>query len=306
MQFVGLGSFYSDRNSLSLATSPVSDIAVVELSNAKFDCLYFSTDMDLEQYETGMPDEWQKETNDEYIIDVTLLMADFRNTCNASSVGFDTKNVNKIIIKKRKNTAGEPWYNFFVKNITCADDFKFSFHDRYCACKTPYQYSIIPVCGDVEMDLNIIFDVYSDFEGYYIADINDYYGSNLCVSRTMTRNTASNTVTTLSSKYPYVCRNGASNYTSGNISAIFIEYKDGSFDLDGCFEYRNSFYDFLTNGNPKLLKFNTGELKLIQIGDSISEDSSIVSYAPTTSFDFVEIGDASDHNDLSKYGLLHI
>lgn len=306
MQFVGLGSFYSDRNSLSLATSPVSDIAVVELSNAKFDCLYFSTDMDLEQYETGMPDEWQKEITDGSIIDVTLLMTNFNNTCNASSVGFDVANVNKLIIKKRENKVGENWYNFFIQNISSAADFKFSFHDRYCDCKTSYQYCIVPVSGDIEMDLNAIVDVYSDFTGWYLADLDAIYGSKFNLSRSMSRNTISNSATTLSSEYPFISKNGVLNYTSGNISGIFIEYKDGYFDSEGSFDYRNSLYDFLTNGKPKLLKFDTGESMLVQIGDLISQEENGILYAPTTSFDFTEIGNPKDYNDLNKYGLLSI
>lgn len=177
MQFVGLGSFYSDRNSESLSTTHVSDISIVELSNAKFDCLYFSTDTTLEQYETGMPEEWQKEIHDDSIIDMTLLMTHFNNTCNASSVGFDVGNVNKLIIKKRINNVGENWNNYFIQHITCADDFKFSFYDRYCDCKTSYQYCIVPVSGDIEMDVNTILDIYSDFEGWYLADMDEFYGS---------------------------------------------------------------------------------------------------------------------------------
>jgi len=309
MQFVGLGSFYSDKNSVNLATTHVSDISTIELSNAKFDCFYVSTDINLEQYENGMPDEWQKETKDDHssIVDITLLMTDFKNTCNACSVGFDVKDVTKLMIKKRKNKVGENWNNFFMQPINSAEDFKFTFHDRYCSSKTSYQYCIVPVTNGLELDLNTVVDIYSDFEGWYLADSENFYGSKFNLKRNLSRNTSGNSINTLSGKYPFFSKNSVLNYTSGNIEAIFIGHDNANnFDIENSFVYRKSFYDFLTNGFPKFLKFDTGESLLVQIGDSISQDDGNgVLYAPTTSFDFTEIGDADNYNDLQKNGLLY-
>lgn len=308
MQFIGLGSFYADRNSMCLAATHVSDISAVTLSNAKFDCLYFSTDLNLAQYENGMPKHWQKtNTNDNSTsIDVTLLMTDFSNTCNASSIGFDLSGVRELVIQKRLNKTGENWNDFLIQKITSTEDFKFTFYDRFCSARTPYQYRIAAVTDDTEIDLNTIADIYSDFSGWYLADAEGFYGSKFNLERDLSRNTASTSVTTLSGRYPFIAKNGALNYTSGNISGLFIECQNGHFDTTGSFTYRNSFYDFLTNGMPKFLKFDTGESMLVQIGDQITQSENGVLHAPTTSFDFTEIENAQDYNSFKKYGFLPI
>lgn len=134
------------------------------------------------------------------------------------------------------------------------------FYDYYAlGRKTKYQYAIVPVTADTEQNIAVA-QVESDFYGAVLADLNTNYLIGLDVKvDSVERNRESSVVTTLSSKYPYVFYGSEANYYTGQFSGTVIKYLgNDQFDFDNSPAYREDMVNWLTNGEPKVLKMWDG------------------------------------------------
>ena len=83
-----------------------------------------------------------------------------------------------------------------------------------------------------------------------------------------------------------------------SMSCTFVERKDFEYNFENSWDYRNIIYDFLTNGNPKILKDNMGNIYMVAItGDAITEESDHPLHV-ISNFELTECGDAYYVGDL--------
>ena len=81
--------------------------------------------------------------------------------------------------------------------------------------------------------------------------------------------------------------------------------KDGQYDVDNGWKYREDINDFLTDGKPKILKNFEGKIWIIYIlEDTIDETQKDHYQNVVTSFDWNEAGDANNTADLYYNGFI--
>lgn len=232
----------------------------------------------------------------------TLLLAEFKNNCNASNVNFSVVNTSELLVKRKKKSVIEPWTIVYVQTVNKPDDFKFVIYDRYAAAHTTYEYAITPLINGIQGETTIV-EVYSDFDGDRLVDANVCYKNLTEVDFSHSRYNATETVNTITGKYPYLVNNSENNYEYGSYSSIFLDIECGKTDYDDDFEYRKKMVDWLTNHRAKILKRFTGENFLIKVNGDVSTDNGEHYLLPKTKFDWVEIGNWQDNNDLYMCGL---
>lgn len=183
------------------------------------------------------------------------------------------------------------------------------FEDAYALGRYKlYEYTIVPVCDGVERDSETIL-VESNFHGAIIADIDTLYVINLDPEITsVTRNVDTAVEKTLAGKYPIVSYGNEANYYTGSFSGTILKWDadTDTYDFEQSVEYREELIDWLTNTKPKVLKIQDGRGWLINVNGNVSISSDEHPDKVTVSFDFVEIGDLNDTDDLQAAGLVSL
>ena len=113
----------------------------------------------------------------------------------------------------------------------------------------------------------------------------------------------------LGRKYPIVVSNALTNYYKGSLSGKLILDKDietGKIDREAEIRYRKSFTDFVANSKAKIIKDYNGNMWLVMIVDNITiSPINTLNYGiANIGFNFVEIGDASNQQDLMDAGII--
>lgn len=234
----------------------------------------------------------------------TLLLAEFQNNCNASNVDFSVENTSELLMKRRKKDSTDPWYIVHVQSIQSSDDFNFITYDRFAAANTFYEYAIVPIINGAQGEI-ITQEVFSDFYGIRLLDKNICYKNIVEDTLSYKRFNSTGVVNTMAGKYPYVINNSENNYNYGSLSTIFLQIKCNKEQEEYMedFEYRRKLIDFLTNHKAKVLKKFTGEIFLIKVDGDVSMDDGDSYMMPTTSFEWLEIGDTESNADMYSLGL---
>ena len=187
-------------------------------------------------------------------------------------------------------------------------DFTFTYVDRYARARTEYEYAVVPLINNVEMNYTI-GTVYSDFDGIIICDSNESYQTVADESiQTVTRRNPASIIEPLDSVYPYVIHNGNTNYDTGTVQGLFVEidWDKKVFKTKSSFMLRDTVMRFLTNGQPKILKSFDGRIWMVDI---TSDPTATVQNHPdqvSISFNFTEIGDTYSTTDMYNNGLTDI
>lgn len=208
---------------------------------------------------------------------------------------------------RRREVGKKDWTTLTAYPIYDTDHLNFSFVDYFARGRnTRYEYSVNYILKDGTELPYISASVVSEFCGAVISDSEKSYHIFLDPSITSTtRNRQSSIITTLNSKYPYVFFGSNSNYDSATFSGTVIRNEEGDYwDFDGSYRYREEMKDWLTNGEPKILKMEDGREWLMSINGNIEEDCSEHIDKVKISFDFVQIGDYDNSDDLSSNGLI--
>lgn len=234
----------------------------------------------------------------------TILHALFNGTLLAGNVDFYVDNVDFFRIKRRKANDSK-WLTLHEVVVNNADDMNINFVDIAARSKETYSYSIVPVIGGTEGNL-YSNEITTDFCGLIISDRQTTYGTWLDIDIEHGRNRPVSVVSTLNRKYPYVIYNGAGNFDSGRISAMFAE-RDAvrdDWDFEGSHAFREGLQDFLCNGEAKIIKCDDGRMWLAAVSSQeVSNSVSGHEYAVVTSFEFTEVGDCEDADDLRANNL---
>lgn len=236
----------------------------------------------------------------EWAID-TVFLAEFMNNFIAGNLPYSLSQLEKIAIKRRKSHDFN-WITLKEYPITDETSLTFLFDDLLTESNTEYEYAFVPITsGGIEGNY-MSTTILSMFNGIYVLEKDIIYPCDLNASLSTTRNVTTTVTPTLGRKYPFVNKLGKSDYISGQAEATFIHMNyDCSLDIQGGNVYRQKIGDFLTNGNPKIIKYDDGRIYLIGITGQISESIDVWE-APKWSFEFTCIGDPNNEDDLRNSG----
>lgn len=296
-QFVGY-NFFSDIDALNPAPSNVDNITNVKLQNAIFDHFNITKNTSTE-VSTNIPTEWDYDT---------IMNADFDGNINAGNVDFFAQEVSSIKIKRRIQGTFD-WITLDTITVNSVDDLNFVFNDLLNADNVTYDYALVPVMEDTEGDY-IIDSILSNFNGVFLGDYSTIYKLMYGVSYS---NNAYNQTTgvfePLGSQYPIVISNGVLNYESGSVTATILgnDYeKTGEINPSNIVSQMGNLKQFLTNKQSKILKDWNGNIWLCVINGKVQitykTGSSMA--IPQVQFNWIQIGDANNQQDLYNNGIL--
>lgn len=297
LQFLNY-NFFSDINALDNAPSNVESINNVKLTNAIFEHFNVTQNINTE-VNTNIPTAWDYDT---------ILDANFENNLNAGNVDFLVEQISAIKIKRRVQGTFD-WLTLAIIPINSVNDLNFVFNDLLNKNGVQYEYAFVPIIENVEGNY-IIDTVFSQFNGVFIGDAQNIYkflyeveyGSN-------SRNQQVGIFEVLGQQYPVFVANGALSYESGSVTATILndDYeKTGVIDRIAITQQKDIIKDFLTNKKAKILKdWNSNEwLCIVNSNINVTYKSNYGMGIPSIQFDWTQIGDASNQQDLYKNGIL--
>lgn len=290
MTFMSYG-FAGNRNCADPNISNPGGLINIQIMNSILDRIQMTRDLT----EDPPASEWNFNT---------IFMAEFLENLLAGNIAYSLSEIEKIRIKRRKKDSFQ-WV--LIAEYPCVDESSLNFiiNDLTNRANTEYDYAMVPVTsGDVEGNYSTTH-VLSTFNGIYMVEDSIIYSADLNASLSTTRNFTTAVQPTLYRKYPFVQRIGRSNYITGQMQASFIHMSDGKceMDLDGGVVYREQVADFLTNGRPKIIKYNDGRIYLAGITGQITENNDNWQ-APVWSIEFTCVGDAENEDDLYNNGFV--
>lgn len=284
------------NNTASITPTNIQGINSVKLQDGYVDELHITKDVSSEHSST-IPQAWDFST---------ILHAFFDGSLNASNVDFTRDNTTHILIKRREKGTFK-WKTLCEIVTSSIDDFNFTKYDKYAQNGVEYEYAIVPVTNGAEGNYSIN-SIKSNFEGIYLVEKDSAFSTIYNLVTNTSKYKPSAIINTLDGKYPFVISNSSNNYYSGNVSGVFMqrgEKPDEVYGKEG-WRYRKQFEDFLMNGNPKILKHEDGRMWMIMITGEPSESQGEHPYLPTTTFDFVEIGDYNSDIDMYDNNFIEI
>lgn len=286
-------TFCSGQHALSPIPIKVTPITSIQIFDGMYNHLFLSSDTNLTV--NNFDDEWTHNTK---------LNADFNGTFEAGNVGFSTRTTDTLVIKRREVGTAD-WIIIYTKDIKKTSDFHVAIHDTYAKAGVEYEYSLSSFCNGIENSY-IIKNVYSDFDGYYITDKDCIYGTIYDIDGCDTnRNTITQTLKLLNSKYMSVVSNSNLNCDSGSITGTFVKinYDDYTLDLKTGMQYRNDFKNRLANKKPLILKIHDGRIWMIKVTGGISDSHVGHNDIRQITFEWMEVGDINDMKKLYMNGL---
>ena len=284
--------FFKDEDALS-PNFKNKKLAGATISNGVYDEIYITKD----------PDEFKQDPKDWN--DNTLIFVDFNNQdTSGGNMPYVLSNIAYFRLKRREVGTFE-WTGLYEHYFTDINDINFVYIDRYAkGNNTEYEYCIAPVSSEgIEQTYNTV-KVVSSFDGAVICDKETSYHILLepAVDST-TRNREGTVVITMNNKYPFVFYGSNANYYSGEFSGVAIDYNvegtlEDYFLPDDSVEFRDKLVDWLTNGEPKILKMYDGRIWMVNINGNVTLDNSDHYKKVRVSFEFVEVGDPASTEDL--------
>lgn len=292
MTILGL-DMYGDGNDYTPSGGTAS-LSTISFENGKYDWVYLS----------NQPDEFSNSNSVDWT-ENTLFFASFDGQSLDGSNFQYGSNVASVKLKRREvGYENKPWTLVYEYRIS-EDGLNFMYNDYFARGRnTEFEYSLTPVSRDgVELPC-IKTTVQSDFSGAVISDGQTSYHILLDPEITETeRNRQSSVVTTLNSKYPFIFFGGKSNYTTGSFSGTAIRYLgNDQFDVAQSHWYREDMIDWLTNGDPKILKIQDGRIWMVTVNGNVKASNASHPDKVSLSFDFTEIGNVNDESDMINQG----
>lgn len=288
MNLLGM-SMYTDSKSMITMPPRREKITYIKLGNGAFCDLLFTGNV--VQFEKPISTNWDNNT---------ILHAKFNNDLKAGNLDYSTETISIVRIKRREKRENATWVTIKEIPITKTEDFSFTYVDRYARARTEYEYAVVPVMNNVELDYTI-GNVYSNFDGIVVCDKEESYQTVADESvPTASRRNPFGQVEPLDSKFPYIFFNGNTNYDTGTAQGLFVEidWDRRQFKTSSGARYREKVKAFLTNGKPKILKCMDGRIWMIDVTSDPSETVQNHPDQVSISFNFTEIGDVTSTRDM--------
>ena len=236
--------------------------------------------------------EWNKDT---------VLLAKFNGDLIGGTLGIDGESISQIEVKRRKK-GDEQWQVYYV--IDYFDDINlYTIIDRFIESEETYEYCIAPKAGNKTGTNSTPQSIYVNYDHAHIFDNTASFDLiyNLKIG-TISQNIGANIINTLASAYPYVVYS-QDNYSQGSVDCLLVseESATGNIDLQSEKILRNNILAFLCNKEYKVLKNADGLYMLIKIIDAptLTASEEILGVY-NISFDFVQVGDVNNVNDLAS------
>lgn len=194
----------------------------------------------------------------------------------------------------RKSIRKPTWMPVQSLSVESAEDLSFSLLDTGVLSRNTYSYYIDVVNGNTIVETEVFSNIECFFEGLCVSDGVMQYLAGLDVDISESRNREVNYVTTLRSRTPYRVSNADTNYTTGDIAALFLDFtadkKRFQPDLDHA--YSDKVIDFLSSNRGKIIKTGDGRGWYASIDSVIDKpfDDRFEGYNKIQ-FSFTEIGD---------------
>ena len=234
-------NFFSDKNCLNPVPTSIENITQVQIQNGIYDEVYITKDVE-SSYSTNIP-EWDYNT----IFDVK-----FHNNLTAGNLDFLSTQISEIRVKRRvKGTFN--WITVGIFEVHSFSDItNLVFNDYFNRNNVEYEYAFVLVVEGIEGQY-IINDVFSQFDGIFIADINSIYKFYSDVSYgSSTRVQKVGVFEPIGKKYPIIVSNSLLNYNTGSVTGNILP-KDylinRVLDRFEMVEERKAIEDFLTTKN---------------------------------------------------------
>ena len=290
-------NFLSDEDSLTPSYINIGNIYKMIISNAIYDEINIIDDG---QYVFNI-----NKSNWDYN---NILLCVFQNNLNGGNVDFTDKTVSFLKIKRRKIEEFD-WQDLhlFVYDKNAID---YEFYDKYVESGQEYEYTILPVTSDgTEGNLINIKNITSIFDGIFLINKDSMFRLIYNLEYNSTERVMQNEeYTPIGSKYPIVVSNGDIDYEKGSLKALVITEDSETGIIDRRQEklLRKQLLNFLTSKKPMLLKDGNSNIYIISILGSPSIDyiNELNQGLAHISFNWVEIGDSNDTQDLTNNGLL--
>lgn len=292
MIFMGT-TFCSGVNSLSVTPTDTSNINNLTIKNGIIDDLHITNDVSYAF--TTTPPEWGYET---------VLHALFDGNLHAGNAGFTIEQCSAMRIKRRKK-GDFKWLTLFEIPISSVDDFSFERFEYYNRSKTEYEYGVFAVLNAVESSPDIN-SIECKFDGVFIVGKDKIFNTLLNIAHSEKKNKPVGVINTIDKKYPVTVSNGNNNYYSGSVKGAFIELDQNTceFKTEDSWKYREQLDDFLYDNQSKILKFENGQMWLVDIIDRQSDSNGGHPDFIESDFSWVEVGNCEDAEDLYNTGLL--
>lgn len=299
VEFLGF-NMLGDLYALNPMPTNLQNITNVKIENGKYDHLWISRDA-LSDYPEDIPTVWDY---------TTILNATFNGTLHAGNIDFIGSQITMIRIKRR--VKGDfTWMTLMEIPVNKVSDLQFIVHDNLNKYGVTYEYAFVPVLGDQEANY-ITNEIYSEFNGVFICDTDTIFKYYYDVKYgTFTRQNKATVFEPLGRRYPVVVSNALINYTTGTIegtvitdASVFGQQIDRVADVVN----RDKLLDFLVNKKAKIVKDSNSNIWLIVVtgAPQIKYDNNIGQGVAAVSFNFAEVGDANNSNDLYNSGLIDL
>ena len=300
MQFLGHSFIYDEDAFLYNHVTVSSEITSIELSDGCFDGIYVSSDSNFEI--DNFPND-----SDYWNDNDTIMYTDFSKTCNANKSKIDLSAIDGLVIKKLD--VGNPkaeWQTIYIHPVNKEANMNFEYIDYLCRTNRKYKYNIIPITNGIESYMNNEILVESVYDGIYVTDGRTQFGTILDIDSKHPRKTNTSILEPINSRYPVSIKNGMLNYSAGSVTARFLELDNNCDikDLEHNYYYQEKIIDFLSESYALVFKNYDGFMAIVAIDGEISDDPSDYSPAPKLSFNWTQIGDADDYEQLADYGFI--
>ena len=290
-------NFIGDQDSLNPTYNSVGTIKKIIMKNGIYDEFIINKEVDL--YNKNK-ENWSVPT---------IIFAKFQNNTESGNINFNGETVSKLRIKRRETTDFSEWKLMKEYDYTEESQVIYEYLNQ---ANQEYEYALVAVMSNGTEGNYNTEKITSEFDGAFVLDSEQSFRLIYDLSYgATTRNTASQTYQPKGSKYPIIIKNGNMNYDSGSVNAtILTSQTELNGDINAYDEVKNrkELMNFLTNGKAKVLKDSNGNLWLISIEDKPSMDyfNELNQSIAKCSFEWVEIGDSTDENDLINLGLLTV
>lgn len=285
--FLGL-DFFSGKYSMLPQPIVTQEMDKISLNSGTYDHLYIS--INSTDTVSNINDEWNENTR---------VNAPYDENLEGGNTAFSLKNTDTVVIKRREKGKTD-WVTIFTIPVEKLSDFNFLKEYNYAKSDTEYNFMIISTINGIENSYELLSST-SKFIGICIADKDHFYQTAYNLDSTdITQNTTNSVLTLLNSKYPAVINNADTNYSSGNITALFLQFDENCEPFIGRkqMDYLLEIMNWLTNRKPKILKFDNGVVKLVKITGTPSIVDGGHPDIKRISFDFTEVGDSDSEKDL--------
>lgn len=292
MIFLG-NAFHGGANASYPPAVDLAKITEIRLFDGTYNHLVLTSDAGMEV--SDISDEWDYNTK---------INAPFDKNFDAGNTGFSLRNTDYVVIKRRE-VGSTGWVIIYAKEIHTVADFDISFTDKYARSQTEYQYCVSSYTNGIENSF-ILDNVYSEFDGYYIADKDCLFGTIYDVDGCDTsKNMANQIIRLLNSRYVSVVSNSDINYESGSVTGSFIQMdeKTGEVRPSDGLRYRSNLKDRLVSKKPLILKIHDGRIWMIKVTGSPTDSQNGHRDLRSINFEWTEVGDINDMKSLYENGL---